>query len=93
MIYLVLETLYGIQAVAVAADVSAGADNRPGMRDHYGNNLQKRGMRMSENITRERLEQLQEKCRADKSCRVAMNAVTENGLWAAAKNGEAQTSE
>lgn len=31
MIYLVLETLYDIQAVAVAADVNAGAENRPDM--------------------------------------------------------------
>ena len=44
---------------------------------------------MSENITKEALAQFQEKCGADKACRVAMNAVTENGLWAAAKNGEA----
>ena len=43
---------------------------------------------MSENITKETLAQFQEKCSADKACRVARNAVTENGLRAAAKNGE-----
>ena len=43
---------------------------------------------MSSQITKETLEQFQEKCSADKACRVAMNAVTENGLRAAAKNGE-----
>lgn len=45
---------------------------------------------MSENITKETLAQFQEKCSADKACRVARNAVTENGLRAAAKNGEVQ---
>ena len=43
---------------------------------------------MSETITKEMLELLQEKCSGDKACRVAMNAVTENGLKAAATNGE-----
>lgn len=43
---------------------------------------------MSENITKETLAQFEETCRADKACRVAMNAVTQNGLYAAAKNGE-----
>lgn len=43
---------------------------------------------MSGNITKETLAQFQEKCGADKACRVAMNAVTENGLRAAATNGQ-----
>lgn len=45
---------------------------------------------MSKNITKETLAQFQEKCRADKACRIAMNAVMENGLRSSAKNGEVQ---
>ncbi|MCI9572924.1 MAG: C1 family peptidase [Lachnospiraceae bacterium] len=44
---------------------------------------------MSECITKEMLEQFEEKC-GDSACQVAKNAVTENGLKASAKNGEAQ---
>ena len=44
---------------------------------------------MSECITKEMLEQFEEKC-GDLACQVAKNAVTENGLKASAKNGEAQ---
>ncbi len=45
---------------------------------------------MSESITKELLEQFEKKCSADAACQVAKNAVTENGLKASAKNGEAQ---
>ena len=45
---------------------------------------------MREIITKEALERFQTKCSADKVCRVAMNAVTENGLFAAARNGRVQ---
>ncbi len=45
---------------------------------------------MSEAITKEALAKFHEKCGADVSCRVAMNAVTENGLMAVAKNVEVQ---
>lgn len=45
---------------------------------------------MNGNITKETLAQFREKCRSDKVCRVAMNAVMENGLRSSAKNGEAQ---
>ena len=37
---------------------------------------------MSENITKELLEQFEKKCSADAACQVAKNAVTENGLKA-----------
>ena len=47
---------------------------------------------MNGEITKETLAQLQAACRADLGCRVAKNAVTENGLLAAAKNAEAQRS-
>lgn len=45
---------------------------------------------MNESITKEALEQFSEQCMSDQACRVAMNAVRENGLYAAAKNGDAQ---
>ena len=45
---------------------------------------------MNESITKELLEQFAGKCSADVACQVAKNAVVENGLKAAAKNGEAQ---
>ena len=45
---------------------------------------------MSGEITKEMLGQFQKDCHTDKACRVAMRAVTENGLRAAAKDGEVQ---
>ena len=53
---------------------------------------EERGLKMNGEITKETLAQLQAACRADLGCRVAKNAVTENGLLAAAKNAEAQRS-
>lgn len=44
---------------------------------------------MDGEITKEIRERFEKDCHADRACRVAMRAVTENGLYAAAKNGEA----
>lgn len=47
---------------------------------------------MDRQITKEMLDSCREACRADRTCQVAMHAATENGLFAAAKNGEVQRS-